>query len=142
MANHYATARSNYFAVKDEKAFREWAALVGLSVLEPDARHKATDGIRRFGIAPGDCSDSGTWPTSLYNEEFDEYNDLVVAEQLSVHLADDEVAVLMEVGNGKQRYLSGTAEAVNNRGESVYLNLDSIYESARELGPHLTRAEY
>ena len=39
MANYYATARSNYFAVKDEKAFREWAARLGLTVVELSLIH-------------------------------------------------------------------------------------------------------
>ena len=33
MANYYATARSNYFAVKDEDAFRQWADLLGLKIM-------------------------------------------------------------------------------------------------------------
>jgi hypothetical protein len=44
MANYYATARSNYFAVKDEKAFRESTALLGLTILEPTHHDKVADG--------------------------------------------------------------------------------------------------
>ena len=57
MANYYAAARSNYFAVKDEKAFREWADQLGLAVLTPDHHDKVADGLRRFGIAPGNHGD-------------------------------------------------------------------------------------
>lgn len=60
MANYYATARSNDFAVKDEQAFRDWAAFLGLTILEPDHRDTPADGIRRFGIAPGYDSDPGS----------------------------------------------------------------------------------
>lgn len=52
MANYYATARSNYFAVKDEMTFRQWAEFAGLKVLDPDHKDKSADGIRRFAIAP------------------------------------------------------------------------------------------
>jgi hypothetical protein len=142
MANYYATARSNYIAVKDESVFREWAARIGLSILEPTHHDKVADGIRRFGIAPGNGDDSGGWPTSIYHEDTDECEDIDVSEQLSAHLADDEVAVLMEVGNEKLRYVSGTATAVNSKGEIAHLDLDSIYELALVLGPNITRAEY
>jgi len=141
MANYYATARSNYFAVKDEKAFREWAEHIGLNILEPDNRDKVADGIPRFGITPGDGDDSG-WPAMRHNAETDDYDDIDVPGQLSEHLADDEVAVLMEVGNEKLRYVSGSAVAVNNLGKSVSLNLGGIYRTARRLGKNITLAEY
>ena len=142
MANYYATARSNYFAVKDETAFREWADLLRLTILEPDHRNKVADGIPRFGIASGDRDDSGGWPTSLADEETGDYEDIDVHEQLAAHLADNEVAVLMEVGNERLRYVSGMAVAINNKGRTVRVNLDSIYTAARKLGSNITRAEY
>ncbi len=141
MANYYATARSNYFAVKDETAFREWAARLGLHILEPTHRDKVADGIPRYGITPGDGDGSG-WPTMRYNEETDDYDDTDVSEQLSAHLANDEVAILMEVGNEKLRYVSGSAVAVNNQGKSVFHNLGTIYQKARRLGKNITLAEY
>ena len=142
MANYYATARSNYFAVKDETAFREWAARIGLNILDPTLHAPVVDGNRRFGIAPGDGDDSGAWPTSFYNDDTDDFDDIDVSEELSVHLADGEVAILMEVGNEKLRYVSGSAVAVNNKGKSVYVNIDSIYSKSRKLGKNITRAEY
>ncbi len=142
MANHYATARSNYFAVKDEAAFREWAGLMGLAVLEPDHRAKTAGGIRRFGIAPGNSGDNGSWPDSTYDADADEVDEFDLTEELAPHLADGEVAVLMEVGNEALRYVTGTAIAVNSRGKTVSINLDAIYDAARKLGPNITRAEY
>jgi len=142
MANYYATARSNYFAVKDEKAFREWAGLLRLTILKPDHRDKVADGIPRFGIAPGDHDDSGGWPTMLWNKEACDFDAIDVAEQLSAHLADDEVAVLLEVGNEKLRYLTGAAVAVNSKGQGVRMDFESIYAVAANLGKNITRAEY
>jgi hypothetical protein len=142
MANYYATARSNYFAVKDEKAFREWTALLGLTILEPTHHDKVADGIRRFGIAPGNGDDSGGWPTSIYHENTDECEDIDVSELLAAHLANDEVAVLLEVGNEKLRYVSGSAVAVNNKGKFVLMELNDIYHKARRLGKNITMAEY
>lgn len=142
MSNYYATARSNYFAVKDEQAFREWATLIGLTVLEQDHHDKVADGIPRFAIAPGDSDDSGAWPTSPLNEDTDSDDEIEVSEELAAHLADDEVAILMEIGNEKLRYMTGWADAVNNKGEHVIVTLESIYEAARALGTNITRAEY
>jgi len=142
MANYYATARSNYFAVKDEKAFRDWAGLLGLTILEPGHRDKTADGIRRFGISSGNCDDSGGWPNVVWNDEACDYDPIEVHEQLSAHLADNEVAVLLEVGNETLRYVAGVAVAVNNKGRTVTVNLDSIYSAAQKLGSNITRAEY
>ena len=142
MANYYATARSNYFAVKNEDAFRQWADLLGLKIMEPTHKDKEADGTRRFAITPGDHTDNGSWPDSRYDEETDELEDVDVQEQLATHLADDEVAVLIQVGSEKLRYVDGSAVALNSRGESVSIDLWYIYELARTLGGNLTRAEY
>ena len=140
MANYYATARSNYFAVKDEQAFREWADGLGLMILEPS--DVSEDLIDRFGISPGDDDDGGGWPTTMADDETGDCEDIDVAYQLAAHLADNEVAILMEAGSEKLRYIIGWADAVNNKGEHVILALESIYESARALGTNITRAEY
>ncbi len=142
MANYYATARSNYFAVKDETAFRKWADGLNLTILGPGHRNKVADGVDRFGITP-DEFDEGGWPNFRHNEETDEDDDdFDLADELAAHLADDEVAILMEVGNEKLRYLTGTALAINNKGETVSVNLESIYEAAGVLGCNITAAEY
>ncbi len=141
MANYYATARSNYFAVKNEQAFREWADGLGLNILESDPRDRVSGGIPRFGISPGD-GDGGGWPTSIADPETGDYEDIDVAGQLSAHLADNEVAVLMEAGSEKLRYVTGTAVAVNNKGKIRYVDLNTIYKRAMALGANITRAEY
>ena len=142
MANYYATARSNYFAVKDEKAFRDWAFRLGLTVLEPDLRDETADGIRRFGISSGNFVESCGWPKVVWNEETCDYDPIEVHEQLSAHLADNEVAVLIEVGNETLRHVTGVAVTVNKKGRIVTVNLDSVCAAARKLGPNITRAEY
>lgn len=141
MANYNATARSNYFAVKDEMTFRQWAEFAGLKVLEPDQRDKPADGIQRFAITPGDGDDCG-WPTHRFNEETEDDDDVDVPEELTAYLKDGEVAVLMEVGSEKLRYLCGFATAVNSAGKTVSMSLEGIYQLAQKLGPNITRAEY
>ena len=141
MANYYATSRSNYFAVKDETTFRRWATSLELKILEPAHLNESADGIRRFAITPDDDDDGG-WPISQLNQETDEYDDIDLTNQLSAHLADEEVAVLFEVGSEKLRYLTGHAVAVNSKGKTRCLYLADIYKSARKIGSNVTRAEY
>jgi hypothetical protein len=141
MANYYATARSNYFAVKDEMTFRQWAESIGLMVFEPTHANVTSDGIRRFAIAPGDGDECG-WFCTRYNEETDEHDEVDVPRELAAHLRDGEVAVLMEVGSEKLRYLRGYASAINSAGKSVHISLEGIYKIATKLGTKITRAEY
>jgi len=141
MANYYATARSNYFAVKDEMTFKQWAEFVGLKVLDPTHKNKTADGIRRFAITP-DGGDENGWPNQRYNGITEEYDEVDVFQELATYLKDGEVAVLIEVGGEKLRYLCGYATAVNSAGETVSMSLESIYRFAQKLGSNITRAEY
>jgi hypothetical protein len=141
MANYYATARSNYFAVKDEMTFRQWAEFAGLKVLEPTYAHVTADGIRRFAITP-DNGDEAGWPDHRENAETGEFDEVDVPRELAAHLREGEVAVLMEVGSEKLRYLCGYATALNSSGKSVHMSLEGIYARARKLGTNITRAEY
>jgi hypothetical protein len=63
MANYNAAGRSNYFAVKDEAAFREWALSLGTDAITPDLCRTTADGVRPFGIAVGNHGGSGAWST-------------------------------------------------------------------------------
>lgn len=141
MANYYATARSNYFAVKDEMTFRQWAEFTGLNVLEPTHANVTANGIRRFAITP-DNGDENGWPSERENAESGEFDEVDVSAELAAYLRDGEVAILMEVGSEKLRYLCGYATAVNSAGKSVHMSLEGIYARARKLGPNITRAEY
>ncbi len=76
--------------------------------------------------APGSWQDQSNWALLF----------------LAAYLKDDEVAVLMEVGSEKLRYLCGFATAVNSKGETVSISLEHIYELARKLGPNITPAQY
>ena len=106
----------------------------------PHAKVNA-DGIHRFAINPDDGYDSG-WPTQRFNEETGDDDEVDVPGELAAYLKDGEVAVLIEVGSEKLRYLCGYATAVNSTGKTVNMSLEGIYESARKLGSDITRAEY
>ena len=134
MANYYASARSNYFQVKDSKVFEEWVdSIPGLGIFT-----KQGDSATLYAI----CDNGGDacgWPS--YDHENDREIDL--AEELAEHLAEGQVAVLIEVGAEKLRYLSGHAVAVNWKGEVEWLNLNRIYDLAEERwGIRPTAAEY
>lgn len=134
MANYYATARSNYFHVKDEAAFRAWAESLCLGV-ENDGKDSPL-----FMIYP-DSGNKDGWPTWRDTDEGESCDVDLVAE-LAEHLVSDEVAILMECGAEKLRYCTGFAWAVNSKGERREVSIHEIYKLAQELGSTITPCEY
>jgi len=134
MANYYAYARSNYFRVKDLTAFetlcRKWN-------LEKIAKE---DGHVGFLVN----SESGLNTACCYDPETGEDVEANFEEELASHLLDGEVAIFMQIGWEKLRYLTAWAWAVNSEGKLVACDLSEIYELARELHPKggVTRCEY
>jgi hypothetical protein len=139
MANHYGTARSNYFRVKDPDAFKAaMGAIPGLGVWERQIGGNG-ENVLYFGVYEDDGDASGFWPSN--NHETDEEIDVfgIVAS----HLQEDQVAVFMRSGAEKMRYITGAATAVNAKGEQVSVDLDDIYELSRaEWGITPTTATY
>lgn len=133
MANYYGSARSNYFKVKDPDAFKAWAqslSCVGVWNGENGS----------FGIY-SDCPDSGCWPSTKWVD--DEPVDIDLEAELAEHLQEGEVAILMQCGAEKLRYVSGYAIAVNHLGETVSVCLAEIYKLAKaKFGTEPTQAEY
>jgi hypothetical protein len=146
MANYYGQARTNYFAVKNAEAFR--AELADLPVEIIEQKNPAT-GETLFGFMDSN-SDGGGLDWMLYTEVEDENGEIVDTEMeidwtafLASHLADGHVAILMETGAEKYRYLQGWALAVNNKGETREINLSrDITNLAKELGSEITNAMY
>ena len=134
MANYYASARSNYFRVKDSKVFEDWVnSIPGLGIFTKQVADATLYAIYDNG------GDACGWPS--YDPENDCEIDLT--EELSAHLAEGQIAVLIEVGAEKLRYLVGHAVAVNWKGEVECLNLDRIYDLAEERwGVRPTKAIY
>ena len=137
MANFYGSARSNYFQVKNAQAFKGWVQTVpGLGLWETD--QSQLDGTKteeertllahNFGIYADDAN-SGGWPSMIEDEEGG-FQDIDLIAALSPHLADGEVAVLVECGAEKLRYICGNAVAFDNTGKVVQVNLDDIYTKA------------
>lgn len=128
MSNFYAVSRTNYFRVIDEAAFKQWVA--SLSEVEAYPQKDL------FCLISN--SEDGTF--SRLDAEGKERDFL---GELSKHLAPGSVAVRLEIGNEKQRYLSGFADAINSEGKRVEVSINDIYQLAEdELRGEVTRAEY
>ena len=125
-------ARTNYFQVKDPAAFQAEFAKYDLEIL--------TNKDGSFGLISEE--EFGGWPSNILNEEQDNWEDIDIPYLVAGHLADDEVAVFQEVGNDKLKYLTGSARAINNKGEDVTIRIDDIYHLAKHLGANITEATY
>lgn len=140
MANWYGSARSNYFKVKDPEAFK--AAMKPLEVEVWEGSDRGTLGDATGMFALGGADEYGGWPSSRWDEEADDSVEIYLQDIIAEHLADGEVAVLVEVGAEKLRYLTGSAVAFNNKGEERRVSIDDIFTLAKELGPNITAAAY
>ena len=147
MANYISTWRTNYFRVKDEPAFRDFIERVGdVELVE------RTDNSGVFALIEGPDGDGGAPLYMLGDTEDPEnsdtwryFNDHIPPFEcfLADHLARGEVAILMESGHEKLRYVSGYATAIRSDGEILSISLSLIYDAVeREWGIIPTRAEY
>jgi hypothetical protein len=132
MANYYANSRSNYFRVRDKEAFKAFCETFNVEYIE--------DKDGRSGWC-GHDDDCGGIPGDIYNEETGDSEDIDFPLEVSKHLCDGEVAIMLEVGNEKLCYIIGYAVAINSKGERKVINLLDIYNAAKELGPNVTVAE-
>jgi hypothetical protein len=135
MADYYASARSNYFSVRDRSEFERALGPVfeagEISISEGEDCH---DGKICLLVE----SFHGCWPTACLSVE----GLLDLAKLVAPHLEDEEVAIFFEAGSEKLRYIAGIALAINCKGEYREVNLDSIYELAKDLGGKITVARY
>ena len=131
MANWYGTSRSNYFNVKDEGTFREWAERRDLEVLE--------DPSGLFGVAPSSMSEDGSWPSY----DCDDDCEIDFQAELIEHLAEGQVAIIMTIGAEKLRYLTGYSVALAWDGRRISVDIADIYDKVEvEFGVTPTVAEY
>ena len=123
MANYYASARTNYFKVKDPKAFKQWVDT--LPDVAADFRKK--DG-KYVLLAEGEYG----WTTERYNEDVEDYEAVNLEEEIVPHLAEGEVVILQEIGAEKLRYLHGYSVAVAWTGETIRVDINDVYQLATE----------
>jgi hypothetical protein len=78
-------------------------------------------------------------------EDEDDFEDVDIFGEKGIiaeSMRDGWVCVCIGVGSEKTRYLQGYAVAINNKGESKYIDLSDIYTIAAPLGNKITEAEY
>lgn len=134
MANYYATARSNYFAVRDRQAFLQAIAPLELTI------NDAADGT--LALLVDSAHHPHGWPQGHIDSQTGDWVPINLRTLIAEHLANEHVAILMETGAEALRYVRGEAVAINSDGDTAWISLDEIYDLARELGTHVNRAEF
>lgn len=135
MANYYASARTNYFAVTDLEGFK--------ADIESKTSSITVVTQEKYGLTLVALlsEDDGGFPFQ-YEDEDGDYVELDWAEIFKAHLEDGWVAIIMESGAEKLRYITGYAVAYNSKGDVVTINLDDIYAKAESIGTKITQATY
>lgn len=132
---YYAVAKSNYFRVKNEDEFKEWAESISLTVYDKTIITEEGTVIKKFMITPD--NEEGGWPVAICNEDIDDYMDCDVAEDLAKFLEDEEVAILIQVGNEGIRHIEGFVTAINNKEQRIDQALSDITARAGVLGDNI-----
>jgi hypothetical protein len=126
MASWQGKSRSNYFQVKDEAAFLAWGKTREIEIWKMLRKTGPRKGIETFSM--GATTEDGSWPSydDAAGEDIDFINDV------SDHLPDNEIVILMEAGSEKLCYITGTALAFNHLGTEslIKVDLNDIYEAA------------
>lgn len=130
MANYVAMTRSNYFQVKDRGAFEGFCEQFELELI--------SSGDKLGFLVASEC---GEMPIDQWDKTQEMYVEVDFLGLLAEHLADGQVAVVMEIGWENIRYLTGKALAVNFQGQQREIALAEIYQQAQELG-EVSMAEY
>ncbi len=140
MANYYASARTNYFNVKDGEAFtKTFNAIPEVEVI----REHSSEDTGKYGLL---CTGEAGFPSWIYNEDDGDETEIDIMKMVSEHLIDaDEIAVFLEAGAEKLRYIIGSAFAINGEGDGRFVDLNLIYDMAKEITDRpddISRAEY
>ena len=125
MANFHKMTRTNYFRVKDPDAFKAWAG----------KRHMQTWNETIWNKNKCEEPDPTVFVMQSTSQDgwYDAYDDagVDIFGELATHLADKQVAILMEIGWLKE-YVKGWAIAVHANGKFVEVVLDDIYDVAKK----------
>lgn len=136
MADWYGTARSNYFKVRDNKAFEVF--MQNLSSMT--AEHNDVDNT--WWIRTDDYGNGG-FDWTVYDENFEPDDSVNAMDEFASHLQEGEVAIFLEAGAEKLRYITGNALSIAWTGEITEISLDDIYKLVvKKYGVEPCRAEY
>lgn len=133
MANYYGNTRTNYFHVKDEQAFRDlmkhvvsWDGDIEVWDDRKDANGNQLFAFGGYASIAGYQEDMDDTDTDPDYEEF--------INRLSECVADDDAAIIFEVGNEKLRYFTAYAIVVTSTGsETIDLTTEAIMKGGEML---------
>ena len=140
MANYESACRTNYFKIGRPKEFMKWIETV------PDVvwQEKNPDNPDMIGMLYVDSLDGTSWPSWRYIEDEngeDDETEFEIFEEIAEFLAPGEVAIFMEVGAEKLRYLYGQSVAVHSSGQILDISLNDIYKLVHEEWPDATPSD-
>ena len=136
MADWYGTARSNYFKVRDNEAFKVFMQDLSSMFAEYD------DVDNTWWLRTDDYGNGG-FDWTIYDEDFEPDDSVNAMDEFASHLQEGEVAIFLEAGAEKLRYITGNALAIAWTGEIIEIDLTDIYELvAKKYGIEPCRAEY
>jgi len=123
MSSFEAIGMTNYFRVRDLPEFID--ALGDY----PAVVFKNSEDPSLISLSAECYDDQGWHDTTRDGQKFS------IFATVAKHLEDGEVAVFMQVGGDRLRYLGGKAIAVNSAGKRTTVDLSDIYEKAKTLSP-------
>ena len=111
MANYDATIRTNYFSVKDEKAFRKLMESVNAEAEIHIFEQEMYDGSKKFGFG---CYGAISGICAVSDE--DEYPDIdgCIQEALQKLVCEDDAVIMVEIGYEKLRYVTGLGAVITS----------------------------
>lgn len=129
--------RSNYFAVRDADVFLAFCERHDLEPITEDGE------AARYGfLSPREVMFSPDVGDDFDGEPEEGDGESDWLHELAKHIAGDDVAIVMQIGSDKMRFLAGHAWAVNGQGQTQEVDLDEIYNRADALGRLPTLAQY
>jgi hypothetical protein len=141
VANYMSTCRTNYFKVGRPKEFMEWLETVPDVIWE----EKNPDNPDMVGMLYVENPDGAGWPSWRYppndTDELEDDIEFDIFEEIPQFLAPNEVAIFMEVGAEKLRYLHGQSIAVHSSGQMLEINLNDIYKLVNKEWPDSAPSE-
>lgn len=128
MADYLTTARSNYFKVKNPKAFEE---MLGKFGLVPEGENKFDEFEFHRDEAGAYCIFGyGVNGSIELNIVDGQGNEITLFKEIQKHLDNEERAVIEEIGHEKCRYVTGFVVVITSK-EIRGKSLDDV---ASELG--------
>lgn len=132
MADYICAVRTNYFRVKDEENFREFASKIRSENNDLEIWEKEDEnGKTMFGF--GCCSRLiGVIPEVGYTEDPDSaYGEFL--DGLQENVAEDDAVIIYEVGREKLRYLGGYATVITSKERIILSISDFAVKQARSM---------